>query len=58
MKTDGTRLKSLDCKVIETSKRVLRLEHSFTLASMNNLTFTWKKIGRYVDAVELYIYRS
>jgi hypothetical protein len=30
---------------METSKRVLGLEHPSTLTSMNNLAFTWKSRG-------------
>jgi hypothetical protein len=39
--------------MIETRKRVLGQEHSDTLASMNNLVFTWKFHGRDYDALKL-----
>jgi hypothetical protein len=31
---------------MEMNKRVLDAEHTDTLASMNNLAFTWKEQGR------------
>jgi Tetratricopeptide repeat len=38
---------------METRKMVLGSEHSDTLASMNNLAFTWKEQGRDIDAFRL-----
>ena len=38
---------------MEMRKKVLGLEHPDTLASMNNLAFTWKNQGRLDDALGL-----
>jgi len=38
---------------METSKRVLGVEHPDTLTVMNNLAHTWKSQGRNVEALEL-----
>lgn len=38
---------------METNKRVLKKEHLNTLASMNNLVRTWKKMGRDIKAIKL-----
>ena len=40
-------------QVMETRKRVLGLEHPDTLTSMNNLSFTWKDIGKQPEALKL-----
>jgi hypothetical protein len=38
---------------METSKRVLGPEHPDTLTSMNNLSYTWKAMGKRADALKL-----
>lgn len=40
-------------QVIETSKTKLGADHPDTLASMNNLPFTWNGQGRRADALAL-----
>ena len=40
-------------QVMETRKTKLRADYLDTLASMNNLAFTWKNQGRYRDALAL-----
>jgi len=43
----------LEVQVMETSKRVLGPEHPDTLTSMNNLSFTWKAMGKQAEALKL-----
>jgi hypothetical protein len=39
--------------VMETRKTKLGADHPSTLTSMNNLAFTWKGMGRHIDALRL-----
>jgi tetratricopeptide (TPR) repeat protein len=45
--------KQLDVQVLETSKRMLGVEHPDTLTRMANLAHTWKRQGRHEDAIDL-----
>ena len=38
---------------METRKRVLGKEHPDTLTGINNLAYTWKSLGRDVEALQL-----
>jgi len=38
---------------MKTRKRVLSEEHPFTLTSIANLAFTWKKQGQYEKTIDL-----
>ncbi|KAF1829132.1 hypothetical protein BDW02DRAFT_510708, partial [Decorospora gaudefroyi] len=43
----------LEVQVMETRKTKLGADHPDTLASMNNLAYTQKSLGRDVEAIEL-----
>ncbi|KAJ5927143.1 hypothetical protein N7516_008916 [Penicillium verrucosum] len=43
----------LDVQVMETRKMKLRDDHPDTLNSMANLSFTWKSLGQYAEALNL-----
>ncbi len=43
----------LEEKVLEASTRVLGPEHPDTLTSMDNLAYTYSKLGCYQDAIAL-----
>jgi len=42
-------------QLIETRRRVLGVEHPFTLTSMNNLALTYRNQGRWKEAEELFV---
>ncbi|KAF2022747.1 putative kinesin [Setomelanomma holmii] len=43
----------LEVQVMETHKKKLGADHPSTLTSMHNLAFTWKSLGREVEAINL-----
>ncbi|KAH8732409.1 hypothetical protein GQ44DRAFT_602347 [Phaeosphaeriaceae sp. PMI808] len=44
---------ALEAKVVGVRKKTLSVEHPDTLTSMNNLAFTWKRLDRNAEAIDL-----